>query len=157
MSLEVSEDLKRPAFLALLDQTHQEITRYRDMEWKVTTWTVALIAGAYAAERVTPQGGCLGCLSRFLLSAFTVLVGSYGCWHLYFLHRELTGQRRLRRKLEMFGEFYTVDSYIEGESLLHKRLFGQEVLFTQGLPHLISWWGLIVLMISFANLSIWAF
>jgi len=91
----------------LYNQVNQEITRYRDYEWKIVIWSIALSWAVFVFSRLYVQETFLGdirfwidlgviviiMLSTFLLSA-----------HLIFVHGELTTNRNWRERIrQMLG------------------------------------------------------
>lgn len=92
-------DLK--SILAFYNHTQDEMLRYRDIEWKICYWTIALLAGTIAAHKYLLEAidnyifyTCYG------FNTFTLLISAYGIWHIYFVHNRLTWNRNVRRKIE---------------------------------------------------------
>jgi hypothetical protein len=133
---------ERDAILALFNQAYDEIKRYRDMEWKMVYWTVGLLAAIVAASQTTPTPPAHKQCVQTLFAIFTLVASGYGAWHIHFIHKNLRDNRNLRRKCEILLGLFDVES--EGDPLLPAR-FKEEVPYSQGLPHLVSWWGLILL------------
>ena len=77
---------KLKVVLACYRINHEEITRYRDYEWRVTIGIVALMAGIAGMARITPFPGTIGIVLRSFLTFLTIGAAGYGAWHLYYVH-----------------------------------------------------------------------
>lgn len=134
----------------LYKQVYGEIVRYRDMEWKISVWTILLL-GATTGIRY-PNAGVENCwyyLIRGFVVAYVLFVALFGSWHLHFAHRELTHNRNLRRKIEYQLGFFD-PTRNGGVSLLPSGWAKRDVLYSQGLLHLISWWIVIAAVAIYA-------
>lgn len=141
------------ALRELYSQTHREITRYRDMEWKVLNWTVLLLVGVIAVSKALPASGDLKLVLKVLIFLFTAVVAFYGSWHIHFIHRELTWNRNLRQKIEEIFEFHKLGVFAS-HSILNQSWLHRVVPYSSGLPHLVSWWLLIWLVAFYALFTI---
>lgn len=85
----------------LHDQFNQEITRYRDYEWKLVLWSLALSWGAFLASKLHIHDfsdPLLRFLSDLLLIGIVILGTILLCTHLLFVHGELTTNRNWREQ-----------------------------------------------------------
>lgn len=140
------------ALLHLYHEVFEEMRRYRDMEWKVVSWTVFLMAGIVAATRAVPVQENHKPYIRTLLFVFTLAAAIYGAWHIYFIHKRLTWYRKLRRRCDRLLGFFNKSTY--GQELLPKNWEYLDVRYSSGIGHLISWWGLIALTAMYALYSV---
>lgn len=139
--------------LELYRLTNDEIKRYRDYEWRILGYTVAILAAIAALSRVATIDPGHEPYIKTLLFVFTAVSAIYGGWHIHFIHRELTWNRNLRRRLEGTLEFYDPGPY-DPKSLLPPSWKGQTISYWHGKGHLFCWWGLIGLMVIYAVYSI---
>jgi len=137
---------KVTALIALYNQTFAEVVRYRDMEWKITAWTVALLAGVIGATRFSksPVTPCL----RELLIVFSILVAAYGIWHVYYAHHQLTKQRQRRRECERILRFHDRGIYYQ-DAVLPVEWATTPVRSAPSIAHLIAWCGVIASVAAF--------
>ena len=143
-----------PEVLSLLElyrQTHEEIKRYRDFEWKVLGYTVALLAAIAALTRIATIDPVHEPYIKTLLFILTAVSAIYGSWHIHFIHKWLTWNRNFRRKLEDKLGFYDSGPYGPEPLLPFK---GQTVSYWKDKGHLSCWWGLISLVAAYALYSI---
>lgn len=151
----VQDDASRwKALHEFYKQVHGEITRYRDMEWKVTAWTIALLAGVVLAADKLPDGHVrTKAVLQTLMLVFVVLTIGYGTWHIHFLHKQLTFNRNLRQKVEELFDFH--ERLVYGpEPILNPRWKGRTIPYSDGLPHLLCWWLAILLVGFYAGVAI---
>lgn len=78
MPIRLDDSTRWKALLKLYSQTHTEITRYRDMEWKVLTWTIVLLGGIIAASQSIPTSGDLHTVLKVLMTLFAAVIAFYG-------------------------------------------------------------------------------
>jgi hypothetical protein len=100
---------KIAALIAKYKQVCDETLRYRDYEWKITAWVVALILGT--SQLAAHESGPLTCLTRYVFISVVVVFLVAGCAHLKYVHDRLTGklgsdsdfltQRTLKQPLEL--------------------------------------------------------
>jgi hypothetical protein len=143
---------KVAALIARYNQISGDIVRYRDIEWKIIVWVVALLAGVIALTR--PGQPTLSACMKSLFVIFSVAVGVYGIWHLHYAHRRLTEERQRRRDCERILGFYDKGKYDPGASLLPEKWATEEVTYKQGIGHLVSWWILIAAITAFSVYSV---
>ena len=141
----------------LYKQVYGEVVRYRDMEWKVSLWTLALLSATTAIKypsAALPQ--CFNWMAKVAVIAFIVCVAIYGSWHLHFIHRELTGQRNSRRTLERSLGLSDATRN-GGVALIPEKWSKGTVPYSKGLPHLLSWWFLIAIVAIYTSIvAAWA-
>jgi hypothetical protein len=85
----------------LHEQFNQEITRYRDYEWKIILWSLALSWGVFLASKLHIRGieaGDLRTFSDLLLIGIVILGTLLLATHLLFVHSELTTNRNWREQ-----------------------------------------------------------
>ena len=99
----------------LLREINIEITRYRDYEWKIVVWSVALSWGLFLFSSTKTsdlfQGSTLyltDVLTSLLIFIGTVLLSA----HLLFIHGELTTNRNWRRQIERALGLYNQPSIL---------------------------------------------
>lgn len=124
----MSENGRDDLLISLYSQTYGEITRYRDMEWKIWYWTVALMAGIVSLARLS---GVELSAVRWFLSGVVIILGVYGIWHIRFVHIQLTWNRKMRRRLERMFKFYDEGVYAD-EAILPKSWKEKDVSFRRG-------------------------
>jgi len=151
---DLSEGEKARVIQGLYAIVQQEITRYRDYEWKITSWTIAIIGGIVAATQAIAFEDAHRGVVKTLLVVLTVVVAGYGIWHLCFVHSKLTENKMIRRELDGVLKFFEMNVYAEC-SLLPDRWNRQPIRFWQAKVHLLSWWGLIVVAAVYAMYAIW--
>jgi hypothetical protein len=144
------------ALLALYNHTYDELSRYRNLEWTITSYMVVLL-GTIATTSQTEFVRNLNAWLRFSLLLFVVVLYVYGLTELWFLHSQLTIQRNQRRKIERILEFYEENRYLSGQSLLNREWMVMDVPFRQGLKRLIVWWTLLFVFVIYAFISLWPF
>lgn len=151
--MEISVEEKPNAIIALYNHTHDEITRYRDMEWKITAWIVGLIAAIVAVTHLAPIQSGHKSLVQTILGISTLVAAGYGIGHILFAHKNLTWNRRLRRKLDKILKFFDKDFY-NNVTILPEHWKDKNVSYWQGLPLLLSWLLLIIASTIYAIYSI---
>lgn len=145
---------KLTAILSLYHQIHDEIKRYRDLEWQIVAWAVSIITGVIAIARFTSVPIEHRIFVQCLLSLFVIVATLDGLWHLHWVHEKLTFNRNIRRKIERILRFYDEHVYSK-ESVLPKHWKNEQVPYNKGLtPHLVSFWILILLTALYAMYSI---
>ncbi len=97
MSIQLTDSDRARALVALYNHIHSEITRYRDMEWRILTWTVALLAGIVTVSKGLGLPDQLRMVLKTLLFVFTILAAVGGSLHIHFAHVNLTANRNRRR------------------------------------------------------------
>ena len=102
VEVEPVSPIDKTAVLKMLhDQFNQEITRYRDYEWKIVLWSLALSWGVFLASSLyihpIPDPD-LRLLSDLLLIGSVILGTLLLATHLLFIHGELTTNRNWREK-----------------------------------------------------------
>ena len=141
------------ALLSLYTQTHGEITHYRDYEWKITVWGVLLLGAISGLTRVAPfQPTHKGCMQT-ILCVVTVAITLYHVWHIHFVHKNLTWNRQLRRRLERVFRLYDPSVY-GNENILPAKWKTEKPRYWDYPQHLVSFWGLIILIAAYALYSI---
>jgi hypothetical protein len=144
----LSDDQKVDVVLKLYDHTQAEITRYRDIEWKITGWVVAVLAGIITLVKVKVFPAAGQPILQTILSIVSLVVAAYGIWHIHYVHDSLTKNRKLRRQIE---DELELTRKLEDWKFLEKK----EVSYWEGKGHLFSWWGLIVLVALYAVVALW--
>jgi hypothetical protein len=133
---------KVASIIALYNHKFSETVRYRDMEWKITALSVGLLAGIVTAIKwFSPPN--VSCSFRIILSALALAITAYSCWHLHYVHRRLTEERRRCRKIEDVLGFFSSGIY-DKDSILPPSWAGQTISYAKGIIHLVSWWLLII-------------
>jgi len=149
----LTENQKRDFLKELFSQTHSEISRYRDLEWKIAYWTIALLAGITAATQFIGGSIIAKPYVQTLLTIVTVIISIYGIWHIHFIHKSLTWNRKLRIKCEhLMGMFE--DGEYGSDSLLPKSFATSPVKYSEGIGHLVSWWSVIILTMFYTIYSV---
>ena len=140
----------------LYKQVYGEIVRYRDMEWKVAIWTLALLSATTAVKfpgAAMPQ--CINWMAKAAVIIFIACVAIYGAWHLHFIHMELTGQRNTRRQIER--SLGLSDPTRNGGAQIPEKWSTGTVSYSQGLAHLSSWWLVIAVVAIYTGIvAAWA-
>lgn len=149
MPLELNET-QIAVVISRLEQTEDEITRYRDYEWKVEIWTLLLVlaaggVGGVAAQPAVPQ------ISMMIAAcAFAVFGGVY----LAVIHSRLTNSRKRQTRLETLLGCFEPAAYGDSESLLPEEL-KDEPKFWDGGTLLVGMWATIALALGCSLLFIW--
>lgn len=152
---EISEKEKVAILTTIFNQANSEIIRYRDLEWKVTAWIVAIQVGVISSLTALPLNRyVLPNVARLLYCGFIFIVAAYGIWHIIHVHRQLTKERKIRKKLEHVLGFYTEGLYTK-DTLLPVEWGHGETPFWRGREHLFSFWFLILVVSTFAIISVW--
>jgi len=97
----------------LHDPFNQEITRYRDSEWKIILWSLGLSWGVFLASRLHMQSlpsPALRVFSDLLLIGIVVLGTALLATHLVFVHGELTTNRNWREETRRLLGVYQAPS-----------------------------------------------
>ena len=153
--MEVFDTNKTKVLIALYHEIFAELRRYRDMEYKVVSWTVLLLGGIIGATRIAPIQANHKVPIQTLLLVVTVLVAIYGGWHIHYLHARLTWYRQLRRKIDRIFRFHDKNVYCSDSILPHIwKDEATDITYFEGIRHLIQWWGLIALTTLYAIYSI---
>lgn len=131
--------------IALYDHTHDEISRYRDMEWKICYWTILLQAGIIAAYKYVSELLLFNFSICYIFNSFTLFISWYGAWHIYFAHDNLTNNRNILKKIE---------GILKLSEVLHKEWIKKESHFWDATEHLMSWW---ICIFSVMVFELWIF
>ena len=121
----------RPEVLSLYHNTANEITRYRDMEWKISLWAFSFLIGLFSITRFIQQWDNYESVKpgfQFLI----IWILLFSIVHLYFCHRELTINRRVFRRCE---QELNLDDILPSNWNVKPEKIG----FRRGIFHLISW------------------
>jgi hypothetical protein len=155
-TMEISQDEKIGILISFYQQVFEEMRRYRDIEWKILLWTVILMGGIVTATHLAPVKDIHKPYVQTLLCIFTVVAAIYGAWHIHFAHKRLTWYRNIRRRCDRIFEFFEENAYDtqDCKPILPSGWRDENIPYTDGLPHLICWWGLIALMAIYAIYSI---
>ena len=141
--MENNSEIDEKSIIAFYNHTQDEMLRYRDIEWKICYWTIALLAGTIAAHKYLLEIiHEYSFYTSYGFNTFTLLISTYGIWHIYFVHDRLTWNRNVRRKLEDILKITEIK--YKGVNILPTQWIGQEVGFYDGIEHLLSWWLLII-------------
>ena len=141
------DTVNKSEIIALYQKTAQEITRYRDMEWKVTIWSLSLLAGIISLSKLIPISADHRAIIQIIFVTFIFVAIPFSIWHIHHCHNNLTKNRRVHRKCEQ--ELH-LDSFLPSEWKKEPK----KIRYTQGLLHLISWVILIILTASFTIYSV---
>lgn len=154
--MEISQEEKNSILISFYLQVFEEMRRYRDMEWKILLWTVVLMGGIVTATHLAPVKDTHKPYVQTLLCIFTVVAAIYGGWHIHFAHKRLTWYRNIRRRCDKIFKFFEDNVYDtqDYKPILPRGWRDENVPYTAGLPHLISWWALIFLTSVYAIYSI---
>jgi hypothetical protein len=133
---------KVASIIALYNHTFSEIVRYRDLEWKITAWSIGLLAGVVAVIKWF-DFETIPCGFRTLITIFSITTAVYCVWHIHFVHKQLTIQRQKRRDIEKLLGFFTPGRY-DTNSLLPEKWDKENIHYSDGIFHLLSWWALII-------------
>ena len=156
MAIKLTQDQRAAALLALYREAYSETRRYRDHEWKITGWTLAVIAGAIAIVAITEFPASIQPILKTLLSVFIVSAASYGSWHIHYAHARLTWYRGLRRRIENSLDFFKPAAYFPSDSILPEHWSqSPRVPYWEGRAHLMTWWLLIALTAIYAIIYTW--
>lgn len=88
----VSDPVKQESLRLLYGQFNNEITRYRDYEWKIVLWGLGLSWGIFIASKLYVNFWFLDVVMIAIILLGTLLLGT----HLLFVHGELTTNRNWR-------------------------------------------------------------
>jgi len=143
--MEIEKDQKINILIALHRQFFAETRRYRDMEWKILIWTIGLMGGIVAATQIVPVQPSHKPYIQILLILFTLLVGGYGTWHLWFVHCQFIWNRNMIRKCDRIFGFFK-ENFYDTKSILPEEWKNKDVPRSHSLPHLVSWFLLILLV-----------
>lgn len=134
----------------LFNQANSEIIRYRDLEWKITAWIVAIQIGVISSLSIIEINKyCNQSLAKLLYFLFIVIVCGYGIWHIHYIHNKLTEERNVRKNLEHLLGFYEKCIYTKS-TLLPVKWGDGETPYWSGVRHLLSFWLLIIIVSIFA-------
>lgn len=150
--MEKLQNEKLTPLVALYQQFFEETRRYRNMEWKILLWTIALMAGIVAVTRSVPVQSAHKPYVQTLLWIFTIGAAAYGIWHIWFVHKQFIWNRNKLKMCEKIFKFFENNVY-NTNSILPREL-EKAVPRSHGLPHLISWFALIALTAIYAIYSI---
>lgn len=157
MALIVNENDRIKTALALYQETNNEITRYRDYEWKLPTWTAGLlifiITGANQIDSLDIDCGKAYIL-KTVLAVVAVVATVFSCWYIYFLHERLTANRKIRRLLSNLFGYSEVDSFVQGKSLLPEKYKTEQPSFLNGITHVVASWIFVILSLIYTLLII---
>ena len=142
--MKCSDSQRHQALLHLYDHTHAEITRYRDYEWKITSWSLVLFAGIVAATNAVPVHATHRVCVQTLLMVITVVLAAYGLWHIYFVHKQLVWNQCLRRRMEVFFGLFD-EKLCDGKTILPAHWRPVVPPFFDHVSHIGTFWSLIVL------------
>lgn len=140
------------ALIALYNQAYQEVSRYRDMGWKITGWAVAIMAGVITAAHGQGFAPRYPCVVKTLTVLFVLAVALYATWHIHFVQRESQWNRNLRRHCERIFHFYKKGAYDpdpQSAPLLPEHWGPKEVTYFHGMHCPVSWWVLIWIVASY--------
>jgi hypothetical protein len=143
-----------PIILSLFNHVNSEITRYRDLEWRVTAWVVAIIAGVTASPHLASLTKLsYYCGMKLFATLFVFATAGYGIWHIIYIHKQLTIQRKVRRDIGILLRFYEKGIYSKNFSL--PASWDKETTFEEGKEHLISFFVLIIVVSIISLFIIW--
>jgi len=143
------------ALVALYSQTRGEITRYRDLEWKLPSLVLVLLGATVAAFRGLAMTDAARVVVPTLFCLFSLLVSIIGIAHLLYVHWLLTEERRVARRIESLFEFCRPGAYDNtSASLLAEEKTRRGYPWMEGLYHLLSWIALIVVSTVYTLTSI---
>jgi len=95
--IKYDDDKKISILSDFLNQVNSEITRYRNYEWQITVWIVAIQIGLLATLKIIPiEDYDNECFIRIIYLVLILLVCGYGFWHIVYVHKRLTQQRNER-------------------------------------------------------------
>jgi len=151
--MQLSNEVKIQALIELFSQSYQEIVRYRDLEWKISYWTVGLLAGIVTATQLVAIPVVSKTYIQSLLFIAAIIISIYSAWHIHFVHKNLTWNRSLRIKCEKYLKMFDNDEYGD-KSLLPVNMSLEKVSYWNGAGHLVSWWGIILLTTIYTLYSI---
>ncbi len=151
---EIEPGDKLKVVLAINDITHKEITRYRDYEWRITLWTVTLMAGIVAAVRSTNLSGPNQSGIQVLLTFFLLVVLCLGIGHVCFVHSRLVTNWKIRRNLDDQLGLFQKDAYFAG-TVLPSEWERRSIKWTRGLPHLLTFWVIMLASATYAFYTVW--
>lgn len=151
--MEIEENQRINMLIALHRQLFAETRRYRDMEWKILIWTIGFMGGIVAVTRLAPVQPSHKPYVQTLLCVFTFLVASYGAWHIWFVNCKFIWNRNMIRKCERIFGFFDNGIYDE-ESLLPREWKNKKFPRSHSLPHILSWFGLIIIVVIYTFYSV---
>ena len=119
------------SIIALYNQTNKEITRYRDIEWRICYWTIALIAGTIASHKyileIIPSYPFYIC---YFFNLFNIITALYGIWHICFVHSNFILNRNIQMKLEVILKLNKMKYH--NRNILPAQWFNKDVSFCHG-------------------------
>jgi high-affinity Fe2+/Pb2+ permease len=149
-----SNDKTHQTVIAMFNQSYEEITYYRTLEWKIVSSTIAVLVGvAFLASAKKEVPSAQKAFVQVVLVLFTAGVAAYGCWHIHKVHWRLTWNRNLRIRCEKSLGLFDDPGSKASERLLEKAK-SEEATYWLGFEHLVCWWILIVLTAIYALYSI---
>lgn len=106
--------------IAFYNSIQNDITNYRNWEWKVTVYYTLLSTGVLSfatSDKVKPYLSENFSILHIGFIIFQILVLIFSIYHLWKIHTYLTENRQLRRKIEKIFKFDKEGVYFE-ESIL---------------------------------------
>jgi len=101
----ISKENQFQALLVFYNQTHAEITRYRDREWKnlgIFTAEIGAIVGYILSNKSDAQS------YQWIFDMMLVALVAGNIYYTWFAHKQLTLQRNIQRQLEFYFQFYAL-------------------------------------------------
>ena len=123
--------------LALYQKTANEITRYRDIEWKISLWAFSVSIGLISIASI----GDISSIAKIWILIFSILILIFSIGHLIFCHSRLTIQRKLLRNCEL--KLPKINEILPEEW----KKPAECISFEKGIWHLLSWISLNLLAI----------
>jgi hypothetical protein len=139
------DDQEYSPLIALYDHIHDEILRYRDMEWKICYWTILLQAGIIAAYKYISEIIQFKFTICYIFNSFILFISWYGAWHIYFAHDNLTKNRNMLKKIE---------GLLKLSEILPEKWREKKSHFWEATEHLMSWW---ICIFSVMIFELWIF
>jgi hypothetical protein len=150
----LTNDGRVRVLIAVYNQAYSEVTRCRDMQWKVAAWTVVLLASAIGVAKGLGMPAQFNIVFKTLLFVFSLLVVGYGCWYLHYFHDKLIWSLNVRRDVERLFELYKAGAY-DSKSILPEKFAKEKLTYKKGVFLLISGWVFVLVVAGYALASIW--
>lgn len=105
--------------LELYRRTREEITRYRDYEWKITAYVGALLVWIVTMSlNGKVVNSDTGKLERIIWSYISLIICVFGVFSLVYVHLRLNRNRNMQSKLEFVLGLHKPDNLISDSTAI---------------------------------------
>jgi len=98
--------------LHFYDNTRKELTRYRDMEWRIPSYVLAFFSAVIVVALNAKFAKSVSGLAKDTLFIAIILMMLISVGLLAFFHWKLTTHRRRRQWLEIIFKFHTPNEFV---------------------------------------------